>query len=220
MRVTFLLLTALGTAGLLGACSESRTPTERSGATFNAAGSRDTTGRPSHYISNGATADVYWYGGGSDSLGGGGSWMYGYLSANRNSQVNDEWTSINWSVQECDALGCRYSSGYGTVPGAALTGRGGGDLRLALDPADYPGAFYVYGDSIGPIDVTWRPSGAYSSRSTGVTEYSYPGYSYRSNGVTESASAFAAGHVGSHVVPSGATGSMGTTHAMTISFYH
>ncbi len=215
MRASLLFLSAASTVALLGACHDRSNPTEQSpDPAFGVAANRDTTGRPSHYTANGATAYVSWYTGGDSS---GGGYLYGYLSASRVSQVNNEWTEVNWSIYSCNAV-CEYSSGYGTIPGAARAG-GAGRHRRCHDPADYPGYLWVYGDSIGPIDVAWRGNGVYSSRSTGTTEYSYPGYRFRSNGVTESASATATGTVGALTIPAGASASMGTNHAVTITFY-
>jgi len=215
MRASLLFLSAVSSLVLLGACHERTTPTEQShDPAFSIAGNRDTAGLPSHYTANGATASVNWYAGGDSS---GGGYAYGYLSANRVSQVTNEWTEVNWYVYSCNGV-CRYSSGYGTVPGAALSG-GAGSLRLSLNPADYAGNLYVYGDSLGPINVMWRENGVYSSRSTGMSEYSYPGYTFRSNGVTESASATATGTLGEYGIPAWASASMGRNHAVTITFY-
>ena len=223
MRAPSLFLTAVGAAALLGACNDRSTPTERrSAAAFDVAG-RDSTGGPagpSHYSANGATASVSWYvysGFGGDS-GGGGGYASGSLYASRVGQITDEWTLVNWYIVSCYAT-CQSSSGYGYVPGSALTGSGGGDLRLSFSPSDYPGSLWVYGDSIGPIDVTWRKNGWYSSRVTGTTRQTYPWYTYESNGVSESASATATGAVGGFTLPAWSYADMGTNHSVTISFY-
>ncbi len=225
MRIGLLFLTVLGAVAALAACNDARSPTGRSGPAFGLAGSgdstsRDTTGLPSHYIANGATADVSWYFEGGDSLNGGGGWKYGYVSVNRTNQVYDEWTSVNWSISDCDGWwSCSYSSGYGYVHGDVLAGSGGADLRLAVDPSAHPADFYVYGDPMGPIELTWRQAGGYASRTSGNTENTYPGYRFKSNGVSVTSSAIVTGHVGGYVLPAGTFGNMGTNHSMTIVFY-
>lgn len=218
MRGSLLSISVLGLAVVLAACGDSPSPTGELGPQFAASGSGgDTTGRPSQFISNGATADVWWSSSG-DSLGG--AWTTGYLTANRNSPVNDEWTSINWSITTCDAAwNCSYSSGYGFVNAALLTGRGGGDLYLAVDPSEYPESFYIYGDPIGRIELAWRQTAGFSSRTSGVTDYTYPGYRYRSNGVSVSSTAAVTGNIGATMVPAGTIGMMGTNHGMTITFF-
>ncbi len=225
MRSTFRYLTMLGAIAALGACGESRSPTTAGGPQLSSRSGdstgRDTTGLPSHYIANGATAEASWSGTGGDSLGGSGGWMYGYVQVNRNSQVNDEWTNIYWSITSCDAVwNCRYSSGYGYVHADVMAGSGGADLRLAVDPSAYPQDFYVYGDPVGLIELTWKQASGYSSRTSGNTEYTYPGFTFRSNGVSVTSTASVTGHVGSFAVPAGTLGTMGTNHAMTISFFH
>ncbi len=219
MRPSLLFLSAFTAAVVVAACNDRPMLTdERSGPMYGAQGNRDTTGLPSHYTANGATAEVSWYGWSGDSAGGGTS-LYGYVYASRVGSITNEWTQVNWYVSACDALGCRYTNGYGYAPGAALSGQNTGHLRLAFDPADSSGYFDVWGDPLGPVDITWSESGAYTTRTTGTTEYDYPGYRYRSNGVTRSASATATGHAGAYVLPPGAGGSVGTNHAVTITFY-
>ncbi len=222
-RLSYVLLTVTG-AALLAACGERSAPTSQSyrGTMAGIRGSRDTTGLPSQYAANGATADVNWYsyiaydsGGG----GGGGGFSNGSIYAARTNAVSDEWTYVSWYIYSC-ALMCTYSNGYGYVPGAVLSGVGGSDLHLKFNPADYPGAFYVYGDSLGPVDLTWRPNGMYSSRTTGTSEYQYPGFRFHSNGVSETAQAAVTGTVNGAPIPTGASANMGTNHSVTISIYH
>ncbi len=210
---------AIAVATLLAACHDRSSPTERSDPAFSVNANNDTTGRPSHYAANGATAYLSWYAYGGDSLGYG--YFSGYLSASRVGPVTDEWTEVSWSVTTCDEYWyCRGTGGYGTVPANVLTGGGGGPLRLAFDPEAYPGYLWVWGDSLGPVDITWRGNNQVTQRSSGTSEYSYPGYTFRSTGVTESSSAFATGTIGVVAVPSWAYATVGTNHNVTITFSH
>ncbi len=218
MRLSY-SLSLLAAAALLAACDEHNVPTSQrySGGMAAARGARDTTGLPSQYSANGATALVSWYASLPGDSAGGGGYLNGYISVNRVGSQTNEWTEVYWYIYSC-SIGCTYSNGFGNMPGDVLSGSGGGNLRLKFDPAAYPGAFYVYGDPLGPVDLTWSPNGMYSQRITGTSEYQYPGFRYQSNGVSESAQAAVTGSVNGTVL-SGAWGQMGTNHSVTIQFY-
>ncbi len=62
--------------------------------------------------------------------------------------------------------------GYGTIPASDVTGSGIGDLRVRTNTAGNPG-FFVYNDSGGPVDITFRqvPGGGFRYQRTWRNEW-------------------------------------------------
>ena len=222
MRVHRTLVPCLALAALTACSERAPTPTDGGSPSFSQrGGAQDTTGGASHYTANGLVAQVNWFSGSFDSTTGTGSFDYGSVYAASINAVQNEAVFLSYYVVHCDAFfSCTLSeAGGGIVPKSALSG-GGGTISLNVTPADFPTTFYVYGGTGGPVRISWRATGDFSSRTSGTSEYTYPWFRFFSNGVSTNSSALASGVVGSSTVPAGSFGSIGMNHAVTLSFSH
>jgi hypothetical protein len=209
---------ALALVPVLSACTDSTTTpaSQAAGPRPSFATAADTLpgggggpGNQAHFISNGDFASVNW-----SSFSGGG-FTFGSLGVNRGGAVNNPQAFLSYFIEQCDPfLGCSFLQGFGQIPASDVSG-GGKQLHLSTNTAGNPN-FFTFGGSPGVIAVDWTTNGFFTQRSSGTSEFTFPGFRQHSSGVSTSASASASGSVVGSAIPSDNSGNIGTNQNVII----
>lgn len=226
------LCAALALGLLFTACKDSSTApaTRGAGQTASFATAFDTGGGgggrgQSHFVANGNSGFVNWSDSGSAASpsdtggGGGGGFTFGQLSVSRGGSVNTRQTFLFYFIEQCNPFFfCTILEGSGPIPNADLSG-GGQQLHLATNTSGNPN-FFTFGGPPGLITVDWKANGAFTQRTSGTSELTFPGFRQHTSGVSTSASANVVGSVVGILVPPGGNGNIGTNQSVTIDITH
>jgi|SRR5882724_321586 len=213
------LCAALALGHLLTACKDSTSTPAASAAgpppsfatASDTGGGGGGPGNQSHFVSNGTSGFVQWF----MSNSGGGGFTFGQLSVSRGGSTNNPQTFLSYFIEQCDPFfGCTFLGGSGLVPNSDLSG-GGQQLRLATNTSGNPN-FFTFGGPSGLVTMDWSANGAFQQRSSGTTDFIFPGFRQHATGVSTSSSANAAGSVVGLPVPPGSPGNIGTNQNVTI----
>jgi len=185
------------------------------GGSLGAAGTPTNLARQFHFVSNGDAGNVNWFA--SDSAGG---FAFGFLSVSRGGPTNDPQTFLSYFVFQCDPIsGCiDIRDGFGLIPNGDLSG-GRTSVNLRTNTTGNAN-FITFAGPTGPVSVDWRANGLFTQSSSGINQFSFPGFTHRSQGTFSSASANATGSiVGLAISPEGSAG-IGTNHQVSIDINH
>ncbi len=225
------LCAALALAQILAACNkDAATAPGRTLQGPSMAAAADTGGGgggpgQSHFVANGDFGGVNWFsftaGAPADSGGGGGGgFTFGSLSVNRGGSVSNPQAFLLYFVEQCDGFFfCTFLDGFGTIPARDVSGGGGKQLHLSTNTSGNPN-FFTFGGPAGLVTVDWSANGAFTQRSTGTSDVTFPGFRQHVTGVSTSASANTSGNVVGIPIPPRSPGNVGANQSVTIDIVH
>ena len=153
----------------------------------------------------------------SDTGGGGGgeTIQFGSASVSRGGERGEQETFLNYSVVECSPFFCnQIAGGFGVIPNADFEAQGP-NYRVNTNTAGNPN-FFTFAGSPGVVTIEWTPNGLFSSRFSGTSQITQPGFSQHQAGQSDDQSASATGNIVGFAIGAGNFGSISSNHDVRI----